>query len=109
MLQKKIANILFSTRLMAVLFIVYAVAMAVGTFVENSFATITTREWIYNAWWFEVIMVFFVINFLGNISRYKLWRKERLTTLVLHLSFILILVGAFITRYIGEEGIMPIS
>ncbi|SEA26703.1 cytochrome c biogenesis protein CcsA [Psychroflexus halocasei] len=108
MLQKKIANILFSTRLMAVLFIIYAVAMAVGTFVENSFATITAREWIYDAWWFEVIMVFFVINFLGNISRYKLWRKERLTTLVLHLSFILILVGAFITRYIGEEGIMPI-
>lgn len=108
MLQKKIADILFSTKLMAFLFIAFAASMAVGTFVENSYATITAREWIYNAWWFEVIMVLFVINFIGNIKRHRLWRKERLTTLILHLSFILILVGAFITRYIGQEGIMPI-
>ena len=94
---------------MAALFIIFAVAMAVGTFVENSYATITAREWIYNAWWFEAIMVFFVINFVGNIFRFKLLRKEKLTTLVFHLSFILILFGAFVTRYIGEEGIMPIQ
>lgn len=93
---------------MAVLFIVYALAMAIGTFVENSFTTLTAREWIYDAWWFEVIMIFFVINFLGNIYRFKLLRKEKLTTLVFHLSFILILVGAGITRYLGFEGIMPI-
>lgn len=108
MLEKKIKDILFSTRLMAVLFIVYAVAMAVGTFVENSYTTITAREWIYDAWWFEVIMVFFVINFIGNIFRFQLLRKKKWTTLLLHLSFILILVGAWVTRYIGEEGIMPI-
>jgi len=93
---------------MATLFIVFALAMAIGTFVENSYTTLTAREWIYNAWWFEVIMAFFVINFLGNIARFKLWRKEKWTTLLFHLSFILILLGAFVTRYIGFEGIMPI-
>ncbi|NEV93228.1 cytochrome c biogenesis protein CcsA [Psychroflexus sp. YR1-1] len=108
MLEKKIKDILFSTRLMAMLFVIYAVSMAVGTFIENSYATVTAREWIYDAWWFEVIMVFFVINFIGNIFRYKLLRKKKWTTLLLHLSFILILVGAWVTRYIGEEGIMPI-
>jgi cytochrome c-type biogenesis protein CcsB len=108
MLEKKIKSILFSTRLMAVLFIVYAVSMAIGTFVENSYTTITAREWIYDAWWFELIMVFFVINFVGNIFRFKLFQKKKLTTLLLHLSFILILVGAWVTRYLGEEGIMPI-
>lgn len=107
-LFEQVKSILFSTKLMALLFIVFAVAMAVGTFVENSYTTLTAREWIYNAWWFEVIMAFFVINFLGNIARFKLWRKEKITTLVFHLSFILILIGAFITRYIGFEGIMPI-
>ncbi|MBS3738234.1 MAG: cytochrome c biogenesis protein CcsA [Psychroflexus sp.] len=93
---------------MAMLFIIFALAMAIGTFVENSYTTLTAREWIYNAWWFEVIMAFFVINFLGNIARFKLWRREKWTTLLFHLSFILILVGAFVTRYIGFEGIMPI-
>ena len=108
MIERKLAKILFSTRLMAILFIVFALSMAVGTFVENSYTTATAREWIYNAWWFEAIMLVFAINFLGNIKRYRLWSKEKASTLILHLSFFLIIIGAGITRYIGYEGVMPI-
>lgn len=108
MFQKKITQILFSTRTMAMLFISFAIAMAIGTFVENSYSTATARAWIYNAWWFEAIMILFALNFLGNIKRYRLLRKEKLNTLILHLSFLLIIVGAGVTRYIGYEGIMPI-
>jgi cytochrome c-type biogenesis protein CcsB len=110
-MQKKLASVLFSTRLTAVLFIVFAAAMAVGTFLDASAETSPTpytRELIYNAWWFELIMVVFVINFTGNIFRFKLYKKEKWATLTLHLSFILILVGAFVTRYIGYEGRMSI-
>jgi cytochrome c-type biogenesis protein CcsB len=107
-MDKKIYSFLFSTRLMAVLFIVFAAAMAIGTFIESYYNTDTARIWIYNAWWFEVIMVFFVINFFGNIQRYQLWKKEKWATLMLHFSFIFILVGAFVTRYISYEGMMPI-
>jgi len=98
----------FSTRLMAVLFIVFATAMAFGTFIESWYSTETARIWIYNTTWFEAIMVFFVINFLGNIFRYKLLRKGKWPILVLHLSWILIILGAFVTRYISFEGMMPI-
>jgi cytochrome c-type biogenesis protein CcsB len=108
---KKIANILFSTRLTALLFIAYATAMAVGTFLDVGQSTSPTpysRNLIYNAWWFEAIMVVFMINFVGNIFRYRLLRKEKWATLVLHLSFIFILLGAFITRYHGFEGMMAI-
>jgi cytochrome c-type biogenesis protein CcsB len=111
-MQKKIANILFSTRLTSVLFIVFAVAMATGTILDRNMETSPTpytRALIYNAWWFEAIMVFFVINFVGNIFRYKLHRKEKWATLTMHLSWILILVGAFITRYVGYEGKMSIE
>ena len=108
---KKLANILFSTRLTAVLFVLYAVAMAIGTFMDQGQSTSPTpysRTLIYNAWWFELIMVVFMINFVGNIFRYKLLRKEKWATLTLHLSFIFILLGAFITRYYGFEGMMSI-
>ena len=108
---KKIANILFSTRLTAVLFIVYAVAMAVGTFLDQGQSTSPTpysRNLIYNAVWFEAIMAIFMVNFIGNIFRYRLLRKEKWATLVLHLSFIFILLGAFITRNYGFEGMMSI-
>ncbi|MCC8359041.1 cytochrome c biogenesis protein [Salinimicrobium sediminilitoris] len=107
-MQKKIASIIFSTRLMAFLFIVFALALGIGTFVENYYSTATAKVWIYNALWFEVIMAFFVVNFVGNIFRYGLHKKEKWSSLLLHLSFILILVGAFVTRYISYEGMMPI-
>ena len=110
-MQKKIAQFLFSTKLTAVLFIVFAVAMAVGTFLdagEETSPTPYTRQLIYNTWWFEAIMVFFVINFVGNIFRFKLYKRPKWSTLILHLAFIFILVGAFVTRYIGYEGMMAI-
>ncbi|SOC81184.1 cytochrome c-type biogenesis protein CcsB [Salinimicrobium sediminis] len=107
-MQKKIASIIFSTRLMAFLFIVFAIALGLGTFIESWYSTATAKVWIYNALWFEVIMALFVVNFTGNIFRFKLHKKEKWSSLLLHLSFILILVGAFVTRYISYEGMMPI-
>lgn len=110
-MQKKIASVLFSTRLTAVLFLVYAFALAAGTFMDADASnppTPYTRELIYNAWWFEAIMAIFVVNFVGNIFRYNLHKREMWASLILHLSFIIILIGAFVTRYIGFEGIMHI-
>ena len=94
---------------MAVLFLIFAMAMGVATFIENDFGTETAKALIYNSWWFEGIMIFFVINFFGNIFKYKLFRKEKIVVLAFHLSFIFIIVGAGITRYISFEGIMPIK
>jgi cytochrome c-type biogenesis protein CcsB len=108
---KTLTNILFSNRLTAILFIVFVIAMITGTFMDAGQETSPTpysRTLVYNAWWFETIMVFFVINFVGNIFRYRLLRKEKWATLTLHLAFIFILLGAFITRYIGYEGMMSI-
>lgn len=75
---------------------------------QDTSPTAYSRTLIYNSWWFETIMVFFVINFAGNIFRYRLLRKEKWASLTLHIAFIFILLGAFITRYIGFEGMMSI-
>ena len=106
--MKKIFSFLYSTRLTALLFVLFATAMGVATFIENDFGTQTSKALIYNAWWFELIMVFFAINFFGNIFRYRLLRKEKWPVLLFHMSFLFILIGAGITRYIGYEGVMPI-
>tara|TARA_R110002073_G_scaffold139232_2_gene289249 strand:- start:26052 stop:29222 length:3171 start_codon:yes stop_codon:yes gene_type:complete len=107
--MKKLADFLFSTRLTGVLFILFAAAMGIATFIENDYGTQASKALVYNAWWFEWIMIIFTINFTGNIFRYRLYRKEKWAVLLFHLSFILILVGAGITRYISYEAIMPIK
>ncbi|EKT4519958.1 cytochrome c biogenesis protein CcsA [Flavobacterium psychrophilum] len=107
-MMEKLKSILFSTRLMAILFLGFAIAMATGTFIESKYNTTTARILVYNAWWFEGIMLVFVLNFAGNIKRYQLLKKEKWATLMLHLSFIFIIIGAGITRYISYEGMMPI-
>ncbi|PBI85029.1 Cytochrome c biogenesis protein CcsA [Flavobacterium sp. ACN2] len=107
-MDKKIFSFLFSTRLMAVLFLTFAIAMGIGTFIESKYNTDTARILIYNTWWFEAIMAIFMLNFFGNIKRYQLHKKEKWATLLLHLAFVFILLGAFITRYISYEGMMPI-
>ncbi|MFV0572282.1 MAG: cytochrome c biogenesis protein CcsA [Xanthomarina gelatinilytica] len=110
-MQNKITKFLFSTKLTAVLFLVFAASMAIGTFMDagqDTSPTPYTRNLIYNTWWFEAIMLLFMINFIGNIPKYRLWRKEKWATLILHLAFILIILGAGITRYISFEGMMAI-
>jgi cytochrome c-type biogenesis protein CcsB len=107
-MDKKLFSVLFSTRLMALLFLTFAIAMGAGTFIESKYNTDTARILVYNTWWFEAIMGFFMINFIGNIKRYQLLKKEKWATLMLHLSFVFIIAGAFITRYISYEGMMPI-
>lgn len=94
---------------MAVLFIVFAAAMGIATFIENDFGTQTAKALVYNSWWFEAIMVFFIINFFGNIFRYRLHKKDKWPVLMFHLAFLFIIIGAGVTRYIGYEGIMLID
>jgi len=74
---RKIFSFIYSTKLMAVLFIGYAIAMAAGTFIENSYDMEAARIWVYNTWWFETITLLFVINFIGNIKRFQLLKRKK--------------------------------
>ncbi|AZA83482.1 cytochrome C biogenesis protein CcsB [Chryseobacterium lactis] len=106
--MKKLQDILISTRTMAVLLLVYAFAMAYATFLENDYGTPTAKALIYEAKWFELIMVLLILNFIGNIARYRLWKREKWPVLVFHLAFVFIFIGGAITRYISFEGTMHI-
>ncbi|WP_294204973.1 cytochrome c biogenesis protein CcsA [uncultured Chryseobacterium sp.] len=106
--MKKLQDILISTRTMAVLLLVYAFSMAYATFLENDYGTPTAKALIYEAKWFELIMFLLILNFVGNIARYRLWKREKWPVLVFHLAFILIFIGGAITRYISFEGTMHI-
>jgi cytochrome c-type biogenesis protein CcsB len=104
----KLTRILFSTRTMGTLLLLYAFSMAMATFVENDYGTPVAKALIYNCWWFELIMLILILNFVGNIKRYQLMSFKKLPLLVFHLAFIVIFIGGFVTRYISFEGSMHI-
>lgn len=106
--MRKIWSFLFSNALTLFALFAFAAAMAYATFLENDFGTLVARQAIYEAWWFELLMFILIINFVGNIYRYRLLRKEKLSIFLFHLAFIVILIGAFVTRYSGYEGLMRI-
>ena len=105
---EQIKNILFSTKLTAVLLFIFAFAIGLATFIENDYGTPASKAIIFNTKWFEVLMVLMAINFSGNIFKYKLYRKEKLAILMFHLAFVIVIIGAGITRYISYEGSMHI-
>lgn len=90
------------------LFIILAAAMAMATFVENSYGTDAAKALVYNSTWFELIFFLLSINLIANLLHYKTWRWSKISLLLFHLSFLIIIIGAAVTRYTGEEGLLAI-
>ncbi len=106
--MSKVLKLLASPLLMALLIIAFAVSSAIATFIENDFGTTAARAIIYNAWWFELVMLLLSVNFIASIVTRKLYRKEKFAVMLFHVGFVIILLGAAVTRYAGQEGMMHI-
>ena len=101
-------SFLVSMPFMAVLMIILIVVLALATFMESAYSTQTAWAVFYGTHWFEVLMVLIGINLVGVMVKQKFFRRKKIVVLLFHLSFILILVGAAITRFISYEGNMHI-
>jgi len=101
-------KLLFSPIFTGVLFTAFAASMAVATFIENDFGAASARQLIYESKWFELIFVLMAVNLTGQIFTLRLYQKKKITVLLFHLAFIVMIAGAAITRYSGFEGIIHI-
>ena len=106
--MKNFFNFLFSVATAGFLLLVFAFALAFATFVENSYGVEAARTLVYNSWWLELILLLLSVNMLSNFIKYKMYRLQKLPMGIFHISFILIILGAGVTRYIGKEGVMHI-
>jgi cytochrome c-type biogenesis protein CcsB len=93
-------------KMMGFLTILFAFVIGYATFVENDYGTQSAQALVYSSTWFELLLALLGLNLIGNIFRYKLYRKEKLPQFIFHVSFILVLIGAAITRFISYEGVM---
>lgn len=106
--MKKLTAILFSMATSVILLTVFAVSIAYSTFIENSRGTEIAHKLVYNAKWFELLLLLLAINLVGNVIRYKLISRRKWSILLFHLAFVVMLLGAAITRYTSSDGVMHI-
>lgn len=86
----------------------YIVACAVATFIENDYGTPVAQSLVYNTLWFEFLHLYLLISLIGCLWSFRTLQRKRYASFCLHLSLIVILLGAGITRFFGFEGIMHI-
>ncbi|MDX8340199.1 cytochrome c biogenesis protein CcsA [Draconibacterium sp. IB214405] len=106
--MKKLSSFLFSMFFTGILVVIFAIAIGYATFIENDYGTTTAKILIYNSRWFEILLFILCINLIGSIFKYKLVARKKWTVLLFHKAFIIVAVGAMITRYFGYEGSMHI-
>jgi len=106
--MKQLISIFESMKTMAVLMLIFAFSIGYATIVENDFGTMTAKAEIYNALWFETLLGLLAVNLTLNIVKYKMYTPKKASIFLFHLSFLIILLGAAITRFVGYEGTMHI-
>jgi cytochrome c-type biogenesis protein CcsB len=99
-------KVLFSFKTTIVLLALLGIGAGVATFLENDFGTSTARILVYNNLWYEAVLVLTVINLAGIMQKTKMIKSK--AKFIFHFSFIIMLIGAGLTRYYGYEGIMQI-
>jgi cytochrome c-type biogenesis protein CcsB len=106
--MKKLKDILFSMELTGILLMMFAIAIGFATFIENDFGTITAKAKVYNATWFEVMLTLLAVNMTGSIFKHKMYLKHKWPVFLFHVAFLVIFIGAALTRFVGYEGMMSI-
>ena len=94
----------FSMRWVAVGLFFFLAAIGAATFIESIHGVQAAKIVVYNAGWFTVLLVYLSVAMLFNIYQYRMWQREKIALLSFHVAFLIIMVGAAITRYQGFEG-----
>ncbi|RDU73193.1 cytochrome c-type biogenesis protein CcsB [Helicobacter aurati] len=81
----------------------YAACIGWATFVERDYGTLVANDVIYHSWWFELLNVWLLLNILGCL-RQSMRIGVKISMLIFHFSFVIIIIGAGITRFYGFEG-----
>ena len=89
-----------------ILMAIYAILMAIATFVEKESGTTVAKALIYYSPLFIILQALMVFNCIGITIKKKLLSLGKWGYVLVHLAFIIILTGAMTTHLISEEGML---
>lgn len=104
----KLIRLIASPILMYVLAGVYALILAIATFVENTYGPSVSREYFYYAPWFILLQLLQAVNLVSMFLQGSYFKRISKGSLLFHGAFLFIWLGAAVTHYVGVTGIMHI-
>ena len=106
----KIVKLFCSVYVTVALLALYGILCAVATFIEAdaAYGTSAAQDLIYRTAFFNIVHFLLLLNLIGVFVIRKFWKTKKYYSMILHISFIVILIGAAITRFYGFEGLMHI-
>lgn len=93
--------------LVSVLVIVLVVVLATGTVIEMLHGSEYALSHVYGAWWFVALWALVAIGMVVMLAQERSWKRP--SVCVLHLSILLILLGALLTMLTGQHGRMMLE
>jgi len=101
-----VEKLFFSYKFMLFMLFLLGLGAGVATFIESVYDTTSAKIMVYDATWYEGVMLLLTLSLIGIMYKYKMWKK--FGAFIVHLAFVAILVGAALTRYFGYEGVIHI-
>lgn len=95
---------LSSIKLAVPLMLVFAAALSWGTIVESKYNADMAKLMVYNAWWFQFLLILLWINiFCATISRIP-FKVHHTGFVITHIGLLTLLIGGVITGSFGIDG-----
>ena len=93
-----------------VLLAIYAILCAAATFIEAdaAYGIQAAQDMIYRTALFNIVHILLLLNLIAVFVYRKVWKSKKYYSIILHVSFIIILLGAALTRFFGFEGVVHI-
>jgi cytochrome c-type biogenesis protein CcsB len=89
-----------------VLLAIYALGLALATLIEKYAGTEMAKALIYYSPLFFLLQFLLAVNFAAVAWKHRLLQMRRWGFATVHLSFIIILLGAMISHIFGKEGVL---
>ena len=92
------------SKLPFLLILLVVVVIATATYVEKRHGSHYALQHIYGAWWFVLLWALTAVTGFLLLIKKKMWRN--LSVMVLHVSLLVILMGAFVTHVTSRRGMV---
>ena len=102
--MERFLRLIFAMKWVAVGLFVFLTSIGIATFIESMHGVQASKIAIYNAGWFTALLLYLSLAMMFNIYLYRMWQREKMALLSFHVAFLIIMIGAAITRYRGFEG-----